>query len=131
MSAPVPTPPAIALSRRYYGIAGGSALCALAAFFVVPVIAPLGPVFAFVAVWFAMFGHILGRDAWGNAIAAAALQSLTRGRFDEVVELHARVPASSMKRGTVARAIAVQRALLALFRTPVSTPVVTRGSTVS
>jgi hypothetical protein len=65
---------------------------------------------------FASFSRIVGRDAWGSAHAGAAVQALTRGRFDEVEVHHARIPASSMRRGMVARAVAVQRALLAMYR---------------
>lgn len=122
MSAPLAVPPcparppALALARKHYALAAAAACLVPITWSLGSNLAPLGVTFALGALQFFRFGTVVGRDAWGAAHAAAALQALTRGRFDEVEVHHARVPARSMRRGTVARAVAVQKALLALFR---------------
>lgn len=114
---PEPAPPAVALARRHR--ASGALVAVLAALslaFLSPTAAPIAFTLFLASLVFFSFGRTVGRDAWGTAHAAAALQALTRGRFDEAEERHRRVPAHSLRRGTVARSVAVQKALLALFR---------------
>jgi hypothetical protein len=110
----VPRPPALALARRHAVVAticaGAAGLSAVAGLGV------LVPVLASGMIVFAAFGWLTARDAWGAALSHAALQEITRGRFENVAPLHARIPARSLRRGTVARAVAYQRALLALYR---------------
>lgn len=117
-SPPDPAPPAVALARKHYAFGVAVAVVALLTTTLLSASTgvPLGITFLLASLVFFSFGRTVGHHAWGSAHAAAALQALTRGRFDEVEERHARVPAHSLRRGTVARSVAVQKALLALFR---------------
>ncbi|MEA2747482.1 MAG: hypothetical protein QOI41_1625 [Myxococcales bacterium] len=112
----IPRPPAIAQARQYYAMFAGTIVIAALGAWAVPSTAPLALALALIGGVFPFYAHLLGRDAWGEAYAAAAQQALTRGRFDEVEALHAKVPAHSLRRGSVARTVAVQKALVALFR---------------
>jgi hypothetical protein len=109
-------PAGVTLARRYYGFFGFFSSAALLGLWAAPVTAPLATTLLAFAGVFLWYARVAGRDAWGQAYAAAAQQAITRGRFDEAEALHARIPARSMRRGTVARTVAVQRALLTLFR---------------
>lgn len=92
-------------------ICAGVLACALWAIdlgFLAPLVASFGAFFAFVA-W------VSGRDAKEITLTHAALQALTRGRFDEVERIHAAVP-ESKRRGQVGRALAIHRGMMAFYR---------------
>lgn len=109
----VPPPPAIRAARSYFVLAALALGLALVGLGVAPSVGFAGLVIGGVFAW---SGWIVRRNAWPSAITQVALRELTRGRLEHVEALHARIPTSALRRGTVARAVAIQRALLALFR---------------
>ena len=112
----LPTPAGVTLARRYYRFSALTSVLAVLGVWVAPATAPVAVALALIGSVFIVYGRVAGRDAWGQAYAAAAQQALSRGRFDEAEAFHAKVPAHSLRRGTVARTVAVQKALLSLFR---------------
>jgi hypothetical protein len=114
---PIPAIPAgVTQARGYYRISAVTSGLAVLFVWASPSAAPLAVALALFGSVFILYARVVGRHAWGQAYAAAARQALTRGRFDEAEALHAKVPAHSMRGGTVARTVAVQKALLSLFR---------------
>jgi tetratricopeptide (TPR) repeat protein len=68
-----------------------------------------------VALLLGLLGYRMGCDAGAVQIVNLALERLTRGQVDETEALLARIPAAQLK-GGVARAVALQRAKIALGR---------------
>ena len=97
----LPIPAGVTLARRYYGISGLTSGLAVLAVWAAPSTAPIAAALALFGSLFILFARLVGRNAWGQAYAAAAQQALTRGRFDEAEALHAQVPAHSDRKSVV------------------------------
>ncbi len=110
----LPKHPANALARRYLAfgslLAAGSGAAVYAGF---PSAAIVGGSFAAMLLWSSVTVRRSGDAVLLNNLA---FERLSRGHVSEAEELLARIPARYQTKGALARAVGVQRAMIALYR---------------